>query len=170
MRAISVPQPWANLILLGVQRLINHPWSYAKARGTFVLHAHAHRDPALDAYAATVIRHQGIQMPSLDHLPRNVILGTVTIDRCVRPDTVAPDQQPWAIGPWCFLLDDVLEFPTPIPHAVRIPPGILPIPDCFVAAALRRHSEHLARARQIIDSYDLAALGAIAPLALEETS
>ncbi len=73
-----------------------------------------------------------------DLYPSGVIVGVATIDRvrtCTedeRPRDIAPEQQRWAFGPFCWVLEDVRELPTAIPF--RGAQGLRELPADVTAA------------------------------------
>ena len=115
MRAISVPQPFASAILYGIQTVVNRTAeaSLPPEGAWFALHA-----PRKDAGSGRALFAdawlQRTQKPLvLAQLPKSAILGFVHIARCVQKDRCNAS---FALGPYCFLVDDVL--------ALRIPYNI----------------------------------------------
>lgn len=83
MRAISIWQPWAQLVIAGIKRIETRSWSTAH-RGTLVIHAGlggtTKRVPSavLERWAVEL----GITVADFRHLPRGVLLGTVEVVDC----------------------------------------------------------------------------------------
>ena len=119
MKALSIRQPWASLIVLGLKDIENRTWA-TRQRGTILVHASKgmtrteHEDAiefALDAipqmkghaFAGKTLAELGF---AFDALPRGGIIGTVEIVGCVR-DSLSP----WFIGDYGF----VLQNPKPLP-------------------------------------------------------
>ena len=90
MRAITVRQSWASLIVQGVKRVENRSRSTSH-RGLLAIHAgltdaRGERDPQL-VYGA--------------------VIGTVEVIDCVRiEDLPAELRDQYATGPWCWVLAD----------------------------------------------------------------
>lgn len=106
MKALTVRQPWASLIMTGVKDVENRTWKTTH-RGLLVVHSGSaiDRSERADAHRA-----------GLDALPRGVILGTVTVLDCVRGHT-----SPWAIDDcWHWILTDPRPLDTPLPAAGKL--------------------------------------------------
>lgn len=113
MKALSIMQPWAWLILHGGKDIENRTWR-TEQRGRILLHAGQRTDlDAFDAYRDL--------LPSLDKLPRGGIVGMVTITGCVRHSL-----SPWFNGPFGFTLKDAKELPF---RAYRGQLGFFEVPD-----------------------------------------
>ena len=107
MLALSIRQPWANLILEGIKDVENRNWS-TKCRGRILIHA-AKTCTEIDLIAANQCTQKyakGRIITSLDAGPRGGIVGTVEIVRCV-----VSSKSPWFFGPYGFVLRD----PKPLP-------------------------------------------------------
>lgn len=128
MYALTVKQPWASAIVLGLKRVENRTWR-TNYRGPLAIHAGLSIDPEGEEVLATagVVLPQGCQ-----ELPRGAILGVVNLVDMVRyftggtcsgpqgrlwpradPYDLARD--PLAFGPWCWILRDSRSLPRPIP-------------------------------------------------------
>lgn len=96
MKTLSIRQPWASLILLGIKRIENRSWPAPSALIGQRLAIHAARKP--DSLHA---------LPDPATLPRGVLLGTVRLVACVRHDELPPElaSDPFAeAGGWCWIL------------------------------------------------------------------
>lgn len=93
MRAISIRQPWAWLIVNGHKDIENRDWS-TTYRGPVLVHASKtltqkhHRE-----LTAQLLEQFGIQIPAFDELLRGGIVGQVDITGCVRTS-----ESPWFTG------------------------------------------------------------------------
>lgn len=118
MKALSIRQPWAWLILQGHKPVENRTWPTA-LRGRIAIHA----GQAVDRYADDWIayRFPAITVPRLASLPRGALVGSVELYGCVREGEALPDPraEPWFTGPWGFLLRDPILTP-PIPYTGRL--------------------------------------------------
>lgn len=110
MKALSIQQPWAWAILYGGKDIENRKWP-TRFRGRFIIHAGKRfdRDGFEDLRAML-----GALKPPAD-VPLGAFLGTAEIVDCVRPEHMAVASNPWAAGPWCFILREIEPFDDPIP-------------------------------------------------------
>lgn len=120
-KAITLYPIWAWAIIHGPKRIENRSWPTSH-RGLLAIHAGKTRKG--EASDRLWLAERGIIVP-LD-IPTGAILGTVNVAGCV-PLADAPIDDPFAEGPFCWLLDDVRAFPEPIPAE-----GKLSLWDCFV--------------------------------------
>jgi hypothetical protein len=99
MKALSIRQPWAWLIVHGHKDVENRTWA-TNYRGPLLVHAGLTLDPD-HARAAELAQEQGIALPATPELPRGAIVGRVRIVDCVdwHPS-------PWFQGPYAFVLED----------------------------------------------------------------
>lgn len=138
MKALTICQPYAELILRGEKRVENRTWAVSTAQRPLPLIIHAGKSRAWFDDDAQLIREFGV-MP-----PFGAIVGTATVIDCVRSADVImgdyKDQYPWLLdhehmhGPWCWILADV-ERVSPIPY--RGAQGLFDIPDSELAGSER---------------------------------
>lgn len=76
MKALSIKQPWAWMILHAGKDIENRDWPTGY-RGTFLIHASKSTDPAGIQYA----EENGIELPLI--LPAGGIVGQVDLVDCV---------------------------------------------------------------------------------------
>lgn len=109
MKALSIRQPWAWLIVYGGKDVENRSW-HTKFRGRFLVHAAKGMTGFEYADACNFCRKNGLPQPPLfDELRRNWcggIIGSVFLADC--RDT---SRSPWYMGERAFLLID----PKPLP-------------------------------------------------------
>lgn len=121
MRALSIRQPWASLILKAGKDIENRCWQ-TKYRGRILIHAAKgmtrteHEDAiefAVDAIRANSRSAETSRIVTLrelgfafDGLPRGGIIGSVEIADCV-----SHSESPWFMGEFGFVLRD----PRPLP-------------------------------------------------------
>lgn len=114
MKAISIRQPWASLIVLGIKDIENRTWA-TRQRGTVLVHASKGmtRDEHADAieFAVEAIRNDprnagATKIRTLrelgfafDDLQRGGVIGTVDIVDCV-----SRSESPWFVGDYGFML------------------------------------------------------------------
>jgi len=88
--ALTIKQPWARLIMLGIKDVENRSWT-TDYRGPIFVHAGQKwdpdpwpDDPALEAFGITYFTEEKV--------PKGVILGTVDL-----VDIVTDSKSPWAV-------------------------------------------------------------------------
>lgn len=100
MKALSIRQPWAWLIVNGFKDVENRSWA-THFRGRILVHAGG----KLDANIAMIKRENWekfhLVFPNPEDLPTGGIVGEVEIVDCL-PVKKCPSA--WASGPWCWVL------------------------------------------------------------------
>ena len=84
MKCITLWQPWATLIMLGIKKIETRSW-HTQHRGPLAIHSAAKDHPTLAAICATEpFRSQlaAAGFASFKDLPRRCIMGTVHLDDC----------------------------------------------------------------------------------------
>lgn len=129
LRALTVRQPWATWITLGVKAVENRTWP-TKYRGTLLIHAGAAFEE--DAWRTTVVRAlpRGT-LPGLTSVPRSAILAVVELTDCHEYKSGCCDT-PWAekgAGTWHWVLANVRALPDPVAckgslSLWRVPPAV----------------------------------------------
>jgi hypothetical protein len=109
MKALSIRQPWASLILSGVKPIENRTWP-APYRGRILVHAGRTLDYDCPA-------DLGRTLPDVRTLPLGALLGTVELVDCVRVADLPAElrRSPYASGPWCWVFRDPRPLASPIP-------------------------------------------------------
>jgi hypothetical protein len=101
MKALSVRQPWAWLIVNSIKDVENRSWKTGY-RGPFLVHASKTVDAKSWALAAETCERFGMRLPARDEVAYGAIVGGA----CIR-DCVGDSESPWAIsGHIHFLLAD----------------------------------------------------------------
>lgn len=103
MKALSIQQPWAWLIVNGFKDVENRTWA-TKHRGRTLVHASLKFDR--DGYDFVRHEFQGIAMPEPEEFERGGIVGEVDITDCV--DGM---ESLWFFGPYGFVLAKAKELP-----------------------------------------------------------
>lgn len=108
MKALSILQPYAWLIVSGHKDVENREW-YTRLRGRILVHVglkYPMRDHQL--YAQDLEQTYGIELPAYSSMPRGGICGEVEIVDCVR----AHPSKWKSPGSWGFVLANArpLEF------------------------------------------------------------
>lgn len=105
MKALSIRQPWAWLIIHAGKDIENRSW-HTKFRGRFLVHAAKGLTGAELVRALNFCEERGLPMPDLGDLQRGGIIGSVEL-----VDSVDHSDSPWYMGQKGFLLRD----PKPLP-------------------------------------------------------
>jgi len=118
MKALSLTQPWATLIVSGAKAFETRSWT-TTYRGPLLIHA-AKGFPKDARYFAQTEPALG-QLPG--KLPLGAIIGKVTLKNIYRAEEIAPTLTPleryygdYAWGRWAWELTDAVVFDDPIPY------------------------------------------------------
>jgi hypothetical protein len=137
LKAVSILQPWAVLILAGAKRFETRGWHTAH-RGPLAVHAGRRLSRAARALCrrepvAGLLRGAG--WPDPDLLPRGVVLGTVELVACRRVEELPPEALTdteralgdFRPGRWAWEFRDPRLLPLPVAARGRL--GIFNLPD-----------------------------------------
>ena len=114
MKALSIRQPWAWLIVNGWKDIENRTW-FSNFRGNFYIHASkamTRREYDEAKYAVECINQHclisatSIILPAPFDLKRGGIVGMAEMTRCV-----TDHPSPWFSGPYGFVLTKAIELP-----------------------------------------------------------
>lgn len=142
MKALTICQPYAELIMRGEKRVENRTW-YCSHRGPLLIHAGKSRNwLKLDTNEMDV--DYRIYATSMDF---GAIIGAVSLIDCIswprrNMDSLNRllDRWPWlanhshAEGPFCMILEDAIRFAKPIPY--RGAQGLFDVSDSVVEEAI----------------------------------
>jgi hypothetical protein len=107
VKALSIRQPWAWLIVSGYKDVENRTWATTH-RGLFLIHASGRpMTRSEEADLRLWCEEVGIDPPAFP-LPTGGIVGRAVLDDCVTSD---PEDSPWFEGPYGFLLGDTEPLP-----------------------------------------------------------
>ncbi|MDF0733587.1 ASCH domain-containing protein [Pseudomonas entomophila] len=124
MKALSIKQPWAWLIVHGGKDVENRTW-HTKLRGRFLVHASQGMTWDYYRWAAGFARQAGVDVPTFNELERGGIIGSVEL-----VDSVDHSDSPWYMGDKAFVLRDPKPLPfTPLKGQLQffdVPEGLLP--------------------------------------------
>ena len=126
MIALSIRQPWANLILKAGKNIENRCWP-TKFRGRILIHAakgctHAELEDALDFAEDACGTSYTVDLKTI---PRGGVVGSVEIVDCV-----SVSASPWFVGEFGFVLRD----PQPLPFTPwKGQLGFFDVPDSQVS-------------------------------------
>ncbi len=119
MKALSIRQPWAWLILHAGKDVENREWP-TRFRGRFLIHAS--KGMTSDEYFDVAYQLYGkIVLPPFDKLERGGIVGSAELVACINDGA-----SEWFYGPYGFILRD----PTPLPfRPYKGQLGFFEVPD-----------------------------------------
>lgn len=160
LRAITVRQPFASALVYGPKRVenrskpltVNSPDWAPDARGDRWVAIHSGRELYdLDAEGAHWLRGLWSRLPMTEEgLPMSALLGFARVRGWVEHDGDASDLgaaetervlfDPWAVGPWCMVLDRMTALATPI-APVRGALGLWSVPDAHLETFRSRYRE-----------------------------
>lgn len=125
MKAITICQPYAHLIVTGVKRVENRTWG-TRVRGRVAIHAGKSRQWL--NFSQDKSRDQAYNVPLAD-MAFGAVIGTVNVVACLPIDEIRrgqhDEQFPWlrghehAEGPWCFVLENARRI-DPVPLAGKL--------------------------------------------------
>jgi hypothetical protein len=140
MKALSIRQPWAWLVVNGWKNVENRERRFAH-RGPMLIHAASWMTDT--DYEACRIFVDGIcddlAMPAPADLPRGGIVGEVVVLDCV-----SAHPSPWFTGPWGLVLDEALQCDL-VPW--RGMPGLFDVPIAPVKEAPKEPPRGVQRCR-----------------------
>ena len=107
MKALTIRQPWAWLIVEGHKKIENRTW-HASYRGPLIIHAGTYyRKKEYDAICESVKAKYYIDIPTKDNLHFGGIIGKTKL---VMIDHLPPNctwmMKPFEEGPYCWYLSD----------------------------------------------------------------
>ena len=121
MRALSLSQPWASVVVYGPKRIENRPVQLATAARRLIGDVIAlHAAKSWDADAVPFIQSAAPAYAPPDHA-RGAMIGSArivdvaTIEWWRDSGKLVADQERWAFGPLCILLEDVRPLHRPVP-------------------------------------------------------
>lgn len=125
MKALSIRQPWASLIMTGLKDVENRDW-HTKFRGQLVIHAGKQVDRAAQ-------EQHGHLLPGTP--PTGALLGVVSLTDCVEES-----DSKWFMGPHGFLMRHPMLYPAPVPYLGAL--GLFNVPDDVAASAWGHNNDH----------------------------
>lgn len=127
MKALSIRQPWAHLIVHAGKDIENRDW-FTNQRGRILIHAA--KGMTRDEYADVrefCDRSANAFVPDFDALQRGGVIGSVEIVDCV-----AHSESRWFFGRYGFVLRD----PRPLPFVpFKGSLGFFEVPDQLIGGA-----------------------------------
>lgn len=145
MKAITICQPYAHLIVIGKKWVENRTWP-TSFRGQLLIHAGKSKD-WLEADFSTMAGYPAkLQYGEpLQDMAFGAIVGVAEMTACLARKTIEayaakdPRWKPLADhehteGPWCFVMRNVHRFADPIPYRGEL--GFFDVPDELVRRAI----------------------------------
>jgi len=118
MKALSIRQPWAWLIVNGIKNIENREWP-TNYRGPLLIHASKKWDQQGYEF---ILKVMDVWVPSKPHHVYGAIIGVVDLIDCVREHG-----SPWFFGPHGFVLENARKFKSPIQWRGQL--GIFEVPN-----------------------------------------
>ena len=118
LRALTIKQPWASLLVAGIKTVENRSWTTAH-RGPLAIHAGAARERnaaqmIVDCLGRDLTPGERAWWMLDAELPQGQVLGVVDLLDVVPVEQTHEGESPWAIGPWCWRVRPGWQFK---PHA-----------------------------------------------------
>lgn len=129
IKVITIRQPWAALIMLGIKNIENRTWS-TTYRGRLVIHSSALVNDVEWMSARYTCRRLGVKFPDGDMLlgKTGELLGTVTLSNILPALNVGETGADWQVeANYGWVLENPKPFPITIP--VRGKLGLWNMPD-----------------------------------------
>ena len=138
MKAISLWQPWASLIALGIKKIETRHWK-TNYRGTLLIHATKNIGESVPIVIARLLKEKGV---NVNDLPRGALVCMLDLYDCVeiKVDTVMPSFFPeWQlgdfdIGRYMWQTRRVMAFKEPIPFRGR--QSLFDVPEEIIENAM----------------------------------
>lgn len=105
MKALSIRQPWAWLIVNGYKDIENRDW-WTGFRGPILIHAG--KGMTRDEYEDCLFTAEanGVTLPAFNELERGGVVGQAIITNCLRES-----ESPWFFGRYGFVLTGAQPLP-----------------------------------------------------------
>jgi hypothetical protein len=110
MKALSIRQPWAWLIVTGEKNVENRGWA-SRYTGPLYIHAAQTFDEA--GYKWVKKNFPRVKMPTPKAFVTGAIIGRVNMVGCADSSLIC--KSTWFTGPYGFIFDNPVKLETPIP-------------------------------------------------------
>lgn len=110
MKALSIQQPWAWLIVNGLKDIENRTWRTA-FRGRVLVHAGKTLDASAWSFFRASWRFRDIALPPMESIERGGIVGWVDITDCLAETVELHRASRWFNGPYGFVLANAKPLP-----------------------------------------------------------
>lgn len=126
IRGLTLWRPWSASIVYGPKRVENRPWhppvGYIQRGLWLAIHAGKKWDGDSGEFIAAHwedlrvnTRHAALEHAWPFLFTEQGIVGVARVTQALRVEDMADTRDPWAFGPWCWMLDDVVPLAAPIP-------------------------------------------------------
>jgi hypothetical protein len=132
MKCLSIRQPWALLVCVGAKAIENRARN-TSYRGEIAIHAGCNK-LAIEHFAQQDHWDESLR----EMFSYGSIIGTAEIYDAIEYDRNA-FSDPWAEGPFCFLIRNPRLFVSPIPHKGRVNLYTLPDEVARIVEASKQH-------------------------------
>jgi hypothetical protein len=114
MKALTINQPWAEMICRGLKRVENRTWP-TNYRGPLAIHVGKSLAWLKAQDDCTWPAQYGVELPQAAEMAFGAIVAVVELVDCVPIDRLPLElQTAWAEGPWCWVLKDARRLEKPI--------------------------------------------------------
>jgi hypothetical protein len=123
-KAISIRQPWADLIIKGYKRIENRGW-YTRYRGPILIHASKGFDHDCEEFAEDILTYDEwndmFNRPKEEY-SRGGIIGIANLVnvKLFEAEKHNPVKDPWFVGKYGFVLEDAGPLPEMYPLSGRL--------------------------------------------------
>ena len=135
MKAISVCQPWAYLIVGGDKAVENRSWP-TNYRGELLIHA----GKSTKFWTFALCEQLGMHMRD-PRIAYGAIVGRCRLIDCVRVEEARRRGLAYADGPWCWILAERARYL--VPHPYRGSLGLFDVPPAVTSAIGLNHKRAL---------------------------
>ena len=114
MKALSIKQPWASLVCLGLKDIENRSWKLPLEMEGERIYVHASLKPDRGSFEWLADRGFPIApalMLQSNMMPTGAIIGEISLIRCVNHS-----ESRWFSGPFGWMLDNPRLYDKPIPY------------------------------------------------------
>lgn len=119
MKALTLTQPWATLVILGIKKIETRGWS-TPYRGTIAIHSSKAWTPDERGFARELHRDMDVLPITPSALPMGMVLGTVRLVDVVPTYSIHPTKLEESLGDYspdrfAWILEDPQPYDEPIP-------------------------------------------------------
>lgn len=130
LHAITLHRPWAWAIAHSTKRVENRTWKPTIPMGSYIA---IHAGKTWDEEGSTAVALRTRCMPEPEQQPTGIVAVArlARVIDCARED-VPEDQAPWTVGPFAWLLDDVVALETAVACAGK--QGLWPVEGALLVS------------------------------------
>lgn len=120
MKALSIKQPWAWLIVAGYKNIENRTW-HTNYRGKLLIHA----SKTWDIDASDILYAMGMHPTPKESYQLGALIGMVNMVDCVNSSN-----SKWFCGPYGFIFNSHVSFKKSIPYRGQL--GFFNVPNNLI--------------------------------------